>query len=53
MPARTVERHVVRLEREGYIRSKYVGGRGKRHWVAKPATPMTMSSAEPEPEVLQ
>ena len=37
---------------EGLWRSPCVD-RWKRHWVAKPATPMTMSSAEPEPEVLQ
>ena len=36
MPARTVERHVALLEREGYIRSEYVRGHGKRYRVANP-----------------
>jgi len=36
MPARTVEKHIAILEREGYIRSKYIGGRGKRYSVANP-----------------
>ena len=36
MPARTVEKHIAILEREGYIRSKYIGGRGKRYLVANP-----------------
>lgn len=36
MPARTVEKHIAALEREGYIRSEYVRGHGKRYWVRKP-----------------
>jgi hypothetical protein len=36
MPARTIERHVLLLEREGYIRSGYVRGHGKRYTIANP-----------------
>jgi hypothetical protein len=36
MPVKTIERHIATLETEGYIRSEYVRGRGKRYWISKP-----------------
>jgi hypothetical protein len=36
MPARTVERHIAILEREGYIRSEYIRGHGKRYTITNP-----------------
>jgi len=36
MPSRTVEKHVAVLEREGYIRSEYIRGHGKRYTIANP-----------------
>src|SRR5580698_740413 len=36
MPRRTVEKHISVLEREGYIRSEYIRGHGKRYTIANP-----------------
>lgn len=47
MPLRTVERHVTTLEREGYVRSKQIGGKGKSYWIANPIRwTMTRNGAE-------
>ena len=47
LPLRTVERHVALLEREGYMRSKHLNGKGKIYWVANPIRwSMTATSAK-------
>jgi hypothetical protein len=47
LPLRTVERHVALLEREGYMRSKHVNGKGKIYWVGNPIRwSMTATSAK-------